>query len=99
MLTSYSLLFTFRFRKQIGAENIQIYCDIKKKHRLSFSLSKSSYGFSLISLAYDKNSAHAITSDVSLAHTAKAAEFFLADGVILTGAATGDPAAPSDFKG
>ncbi|EFX83456.1 hypothetical protein DAPPUDRAFT_301873 [Daphnia pulex] len=64
-----------RFRKQIGADKIQIYCDIKKKH-----------------------SSHAITNDVSLAETAKAAEFFMADGVIVTGQATGDPALPSDFK-
>ena len=26
-----------RFRKMIGAENIQIYCDIKKKHRYRFT--------------------------------------------------------------
>lgn len=38
-----------------------------------------------------KHSAHAITADVSLAETAKAAEFFLADGVIVTGTATGEP--------
>lgn len=38
-----------------------------------------------------KHSAHAITSDVSLQETAKAAEFFLSDGVIVTGATTGDP--------
>ena len=44
-------------------------------------------------------SAHSITSDVSLAETAKAAEFFLADGLIVTGNATGDPAKPSDFEG
>ena len=44
-------------------------------------------------------SSHAITNDVSLAETAKAAEFFMADGVIVTGQATGDPALPSDFKG
>jgi membrane complex biogenesis BtpA family protein len=36
-----------------------------------------------------KHSAHAVTADVSLAETAKAAEFFLADGVIVTGEATG----------
>lgn len=34
-----------------------------------------------------------------MAETAKAAEFFMADGVIITGQCTGDPAAPSDFKG
>src|SRR6516225_1866135 len=36
-----------------------------------------------------KHSAHAITTDVSLAETAKAAEFFQADGVIVSGVATG----------
>src|SRR5262249_47817274 len=39
-----------------------------------------------------KHSAHAITADVSLTETAKAAEFFLADGVIVSGVATGSPA-------
>jgi len=38
-----------------------------------------------------KHSAHAITADVSLVETAKAAEFFLADGVIVTGISTGQP--------
>ena len=45
-----------------------------------------------------KHSAHAITADVSLAETAKAAEFFLADGVIVTGSATGEPAKASDVE-
>ncbi|XP_063723741.1 uncharacterized protein F13E9.13, mitochondrial-like isoform X1 [Symsagittifera roscoffensis] len=39
-----------------------------------------------------KHSSHAITSDLSVEDHAKAAEFFEADGVILTGKATGDPA-------
>jgi uncharacterized protein len=38
-----------------------------------------------------KHSAHALTADVSLAETAKAAEFFLVDGVIVSGIATGLP--------
>ncbi len=38
-----------------------------------------------------KHSSHAITSDVSLAETAKAADFFCSDGVIVTGTATGEP--------
>ena len=38
-----------------------------------------------------KHSAHALTADVSLTETAKAAEFFLADGVIVSGVATGQP--------
>lgn len=37
-----------------------------------------------------KHSSHAITSDVDIAETAKAAEFFCADGVIVTGGATGE---------
>jgi membrane complex biogenesis BtpA family protein len=36
-----------------------------------------------------KHSAHAITHDVSLVETARTAEFFKADGVIVTGVATG----------
>ncbi|CAC5396621.1 unnamed protein product [Mytilus coruscus] len=55
-----------RYRKQIGAEDILVFTDIKKKH-----------------------SAHAITSDVDIGDTAKAAEFFLSDGVIVTGSQTG----------
>jgi uncharacterized protein len=39
-----------------------------------------------------KHSAHAITADVHIAETAKAAEFFLADGVIVSGVSTGQPA-------
>lgn len=58
-----------RYRKQIGAENILVFTDIKKKH-----------------------SSHAITSDVSITETAKAAELFLSDGVIITGSATGQKA-------
>jgi membrane complex biogenesis BtpA family protein len=45
-----------------------------------------------------KHSAHAITADVSLVETAKAAEFFLADGVIVTGPTTGEPAAPDEVR-
>ncbi|XP_038610709.1 uncharacterized protein F13E9.13, mitochondrial-like isoform X2 [Tachyglossus aculeatus] len=64
-----------RYRRQIGAEHVQIFADIKKKH-----------------------SAHALTADVSISETAKAAEFFLADGVILTGPATGVEADPGELK-
>ncbi len=39
-----------------------------------------------------KHSAHAITADVDIAETAKAAEFFQADGVIVSGVSTGEPA-------
>jgi hypothetical protein len=55
-----------RYRKQVGAEHVQVFTDIKKKH-----------------------SSHAITSDISIVETAQAAEYFLSDGVIITGASTG----------
>jgi membrane complex biogenesis BtpA family protein len=45
-----------------------------------------------------KHSAHAITDDVSLIETAHAAEFFLADGVVVSGARTGLPPAEQDVK-
>lgn len=55
-----------RYRRQIGAEDILILTDIKKKH-----------------------SSHAITFDVDIAETAQAAEFFLSDGLVVTGRVTG----------
>lgn len=55
-----------RLRRSIGAERVQVFADIKKKH-----------------------AAHAITADVDIAGCARAAEFFLADGVIVTGEETG----------
>ena len=45
-----------------------------------------------------KHSSHAITADVSLAETARGAEFFLADGVVVTGSATGEPTSPGDVR-
>ena len=45
-----------------------------------------------------KHAAHAITADVDLVETAKAAEFFLADGLIVTGAATGREAEPNEVE-
>ncbi len=64
-----------RFRKQIGAEHIQIYTDIKKKH-----------------------SSHSISSDVKIEEMAKAAEFFLSDGVMVTGNATGEKASEEELR-
>jgi membrane complex biogenesis BtpA family protein len=45
-----------------------------------------------------KHSSHALTADVDVAETAKAAEFFLADGVIVTGTSTGRPADPAEVR-
>lgn len=39
-------------------------------------------------------SSHSITSDVSLGETAKAAQFFKSDGLIITGSSTGQPPSP-----
>ncbi|MDX8337988.1 BtpA/SgcQ family protein [Draconibacterium sp. IB214405] len=64
-----------RYRKQIGADNIKLWTDIKKKH-----------------------SSHSISSDVSIGEMAKAAEFFLTDGIIVTGNATGEEASLDDLE-
>jgi len=55
-----------RYRKNIEADKVKVFTDIKKKH-----------------------SSHAITSDVDIVETAHAAEFFLSDGLIITGSSTG----------
>ena len=63
-----------RYRKQIDADNILVFTDVKKKH-----------------------CSHSITADVGLGETCKAAEFFLSDGVIVTGTATGASASCVDL--
>jgi membrane complex biogenesis BtpA family protein len=45
-----------------------------------------------------KHSAHAITGDVGIVETAKAAEFFQADAVIVSGIATGAAADPTEVR-
>jgi membrane complex biogenesis BtpA family protein len=45
-----------------------------------------------------KHSSHAITADVDIVETAHAAEFFLADGVIVTGVATGTEASLEELQ-
>jgi len=45
-----------------------------------------------------KHSSHAITADVDLAETARAAEFFGTDGIIVTGTATGMPTKVDDVR-
>ena len=45
-----------------------------------------------------KHSSHALTADVDIVQTAHAAEFFLSDGLILTGAATGEAASLSELR-
>ena len=64
-----------RARRAMGADEIAVFADIKKKH-----------------------AAHAATADVSLVETAEAAALNLADGVIVTGAATGLEADAADVR-
>lgn len=45
-----------------------------------------------------KHSAHAVTADVDIVQTAHAAEYFLSDGLILTGAATGEAASVDELR-
>ena len=45
-----------------------------------------------------KHASHAITADLSLAEIARGAEFALADGVIVTGTATGRETDPADVR-
>lgn len=45
-----------------------------------------------------KHASHALTADVSLAETAKAAEFFCADGVVVTGDSTGAVTSANEVK-
>jgi hypothetical protein len=55
--------------------------------------------FTLCSFEFQKkHSAHAITSDVDIGETAKAAKFFSTDGVIITGSATGSPASKTELE-
>jgi uncharacterized protein len=63
-----------RYRRQIGADGVAIFADLKKKH-----------------------ASHAITADVPIADAAEAAEFFLADGLVVTGTATGKPVRPDEL--
>ena len=43
-------------------------------------------------------SSHAITADVNISETARAAEFFLSDGVVVTGISTGDCVDSVEFE-
>ena len=45
-----------------------------------------------------KHSSHSITDDISILEFASAAEFFLSDGIIVTGSATGKPADIMEIK-
>lgn len=53
-------------------------------------------GVRIIADVKKKHSSHAITADVSLAEAAQTTEFFGADGIVVTGTATGRPALVDD---
>lgn len=55
-------------------------------------------GIAVLADIKKKHSAHAITADVDIAETARAAEFFGADGVIVTGVATGRATSLDDLS-
>lgn len=64
-----------RYRRELGAEHVRIFADVKKKH-----------------------ASHALTADIDIAEAARAAAFFGADAVVVTGTATGRPAALQDVR-
>ena len=64
-----------RYRRQIGAEHINVFTDIKKKH-----------------------ASHAVTGDLSIADIARGVDFFGAEGIVVTGAFTGQATAVADLQ-
>jgi len=65
-----------RYRRAIGADDVAILADVRKKH-----------------------SAHAITADVPLEEQVATMEFMGADGVVVTGSATGAPTDQEQLAG
>ncbi|MEJ2086356.1 MAG: BtpA/SgcQ family protein [Acidobacteriota bacterium] len=64
-----------RYRRNIGADQIRVFVDVKKKH-----------------------ASHSLTADIDLIDMARAAQFFLADGVVVTGSETGRSADPVEVQ-
>ncbi len=64
-----------RYRRSIGAEQVLVAADIRKKH-----------------------SSHALTQDMDIAAHARAAEFFGADALIVTGPETGKAVSMADLR-
>lgn len=64
-----------RLRRQLGADNIQVFADVRKKH-----------------------CSHAITGDLDIADHVRQADFFHADGIIVTGPRTGVEPDLSDLQ-
>jgi len=70
----------------VGDEGIHDSCAAKLIRRRA---ALKAFGVKIFADIKKKHSAHAITSDIDLVETAHAAEFFRADGVIVTGLSTG----------
>ena len=92
--SAFDMGFLFRFRKEIGAEDVCIVCDIKKKHSAHAVTAD-------VRWIGQQNIKHLLQNlccllPPSIEETAKAAEFFRADGLIVTGNSTGDPASPQE---
>ena len=65
---------------------------------LRFRRSINAQNIAVLADVKKKHSAHALTSDIDIVETVKAADFFQADGVIVTGASTGHPADSLDLR-
>jgi len=63
-----------RLRRQLGAESVQVFADVRKKH-----------------------CSHAITGDLDISEHVRQADFFHADGIIVTGPRTGFEPDPDDL--
>ena len=88
--SAFDMGFLFRYRKEIGAEDVCIVCDIKKKHSAHAVTAD-------VRWIGQQNIKHLlVVCCPSIEETAKAAEFFRADGLIVTGNSTGDPASPQE---
>lgn len=79
----------------VGDEGIHESCAAELSRRRKFLQAEKIRIFADIK---KKHSSHAITSDISLVETAKAAEFFCVDGLVVSGKSTGEPPAAVDVE-
>lgn len=84
-----------RYRRALGADTVGVVADIRKKHWCA----PIQTVYARFIFTNWPRSSHALTADLSLADLAHGAEFNMADGVVLTGAATGQPARAADIDG
>ncbi|RKE95382.1 BtpA/SgcQ family protein [Ichthyenterobacterium magnum] len=74
------------------------YIDAQAGELLRYQKQISATSIAIFTDIKKKHSSHAITQDVSLLDTAKAAAFFLTDGLIVTGSHTGHSASINDLN-